>query len=154
MNPFNPNRKRKSTRSTRRLIAKNLILTLNIRNYSLRYKTVLLSPPALAFLQIQNKDNDDIVLLAPPRPWRRRKCFAVAAAIIICSKGSMPVVNGKRTSGEGASSSCTPFAALLVTNCVICRRGRALSTLAAAEALCSVGPHSHSSQWVKACGEW
>ena len=98
-------------------------MTLNIRNYSLRYKTVLLSPPALAFLQIHNKDNDDVALLAPPRPWRRRKCFAVVAAIIICSKGSRPVVNDKRTSGEGASSSRTPFAALLVTNCVICRRG-------------------------------
>ena len=27
--------------------------------------------PALPFLQIQNKNNDNIVLLAPPRPWRR-----------------------------------------------------------------------------------
>ena len=99
------------------------------------YKTVLLSPPALAFLQIQNKDNDKIVLLAPPCPWWRRKCFAAAAAVIICSNGSWAMANDKGTTGEGAVFSSKPFDTLLMTNCMICCCARASSPMTAAEAL-------------------
>ena len=56
----------------------------------------LLHPP-LSFLQIQNKDNGGIALLALPRPWLLQKCFAATAAIAICSNGSRPAMNGKRT---------------------------------------------------------
>ena len=102
---------------------------------------VLFLHPALKFLQIQNKDNDDIVLLAPPRPWLRRKCSAAAAVAAICSNGPLLLMNGKGISGEGAASSCTPFITLLMTNCVICRHVSASFPLSAAEALCSGGYH-------------
>ena len=57
---------------------------------------VLLLHPTVAFLQIQNKDNENIVLLAPPCPWRQRKAFAAATAIIICSNGSRCAMIGER----------------------------------------------------------
>ena len=120
------------------------MLTLNIRNYSLRYKTVLLSPPGLAFLQIQNKDNDDIVVLAPPRPLRQRRCFAAATFIAIALNGSRPVVYGTRIGGEGAGPGCTPIAPPRTMNCTKDHRAGAPSPLAATEALCSGGHHRHS----------
>ena len=55
---------------------------------------VLLLYPALAFLQFQNKDDANIVLLASPRPWRRQKAFAAATIIIICSNGSWSAMIG------------------------------------------------------------
>ena len=89
---------------------------------------VLLWHPPLSL--IQNKDNGSIVLLVPPRPWQRRKCFAVVAVNSISSNGPTPVANDKRTRGEGADSSYMPFAPLLMMNCVICRRASAPSPLA------------------------
>ena len=115
---------------------------------------VLLLHPPLLFLKTQNKDSDGIVLLAPPRPWRQRKRFATTVATAIRSNGSRPVVNGKRTSRERACSSCTPFAALLTTNCVICRRASAPLPLAATGAPCSGVTYCHLPRYVKACCEW
>ena len=50
---------------------------------NLHCQTVSLVPPDLAFVQIKNKENEEIVLLSSPRPWRRRKCFAAAVATTI-----------------------------------------------------------------------
>ena len=68
-------------------------------DYLLHCKTNFLLHPGLSFLQIQNKDNDNVTLLAPSRPWQRRKCFAAAALIDIALDGSRPVLNGARMGG-------------------------------------------------------
>ena len=104
-------------------------------------KTVLLSLPDLAFLQIQNKDNDDNVVLVPPRPWRQQRCSTAATLIAIALNGSMPVVYGTRISGEGAGPGCTPIAPLRTMTCTNDHHAGALLPLAAMEALCSGGHH-------------
>ena len=76
------------------------LLTSGISYILLHCKMVPLLRPVLSFLQIQNKDNDDLVFLVPPRLWRLRKCFAAAELIATQSKESIPVVNCKRTSAE------------------------------------------------------
>ena len=87
------------------------MLILNIWNYSLRYKTVLLSPPGLAFLQIQTNDNGNVVVLASPRLWRQRGCFSMAMLIAIALNGSRPVLYGAKIGGEGgAGPGCIPIA--------------------------------------------
>ena len=92
--------------------------------------------PALPFLQIQNKDNGNIVLLAPPRPWRRRRRFTAALLTAIKSNRSSPV-NDKRIRGEEGVLICTTFAPRLLM----------------AEALCSGGTHRHSFTSVSERGE-
>ena len=121
------------------------MLTLNTRDYSLHYKTVLLLPPdGLAFLQIQNNDNGNVAVLAPPRPWRQRRCFAAAALIAIALNGSRPVMYGARIYREGAGPGCTPVAPPRTMNCTNNRRAGAPSPLSATEALCSGSHHCHS----------
>ena len=120
------------------------MLSLNIRNYSLRHKTVLLSPPGLALLQIQNNDNDNVVVLAPRRPWRQRRCFAATALIAITLNGSRPVMYGTRIGEEGTGPGCTPIAPPRTMNCTNNCRAGAPSPLAATEALCSGGHNRHS----------
>ena len=145
LNYLNPHKQRDFARSTRWFRVKILILTLNIRSHCVIKRFCLCLLIYIVFLQIQNKNNDDIVLLAPPRPWQRRKCFAAEVATAVCLNGPRPVVNGKRTNGEWDSSSCTLFAAPLMMNCIICRCASALLPLAEAKARCSGGPHCHSS---------
>ena len=77
--------------------------------------------PALPFLQIQNKDNDNIVLLAPPRPWRRQRRFTAAVFTAIESNKSRTGLNGKRISGEDGGLVCTTFAPRLMMNYMIRR---------------------------------
>ena len=110
--------------------------------------------PALSFLQIQNKVNDNIVLLAPPCPWQHRKCVVAAVATATWFELVKARGNSKRTSGVGDSSSCVPFTALLMMNCIICRHLSALFPLAATEALYSVRNHRHLSQRVTAHSKW
>ena len=93
-------------------------------------KMILLLQSDLPFLQIQNKDNGDIALLAPPCPWRQRKCFAVVAANATCSNGSRLAMNDERTRWEEGGLVCTPVSSLLMMNCVICRRASVPSSLA------------------------
>ena len=101
----------------------------------------MLLPPGLAFLQIQNKDNDDIVVLAPPRPWRQRRCSAAATLISIALNGSRPIVYGTRIGGEGAGPGCAPIAPPRTMNYTNDHRAGAPSPLAATEALCSGDHH-------------
>ena len=49
-------------------------------------------------------------MLAPPRPWWRRRCFATATLIAIALNGSRPALNCARMGGKGAGWVCTPFA--------------------------------------------
>ena len=56
---------------------KNLILALTIRKWSLHWKmaTYAFAPCIAISTKNKNKDNGNIVLLAPPCLWWRRKCF-------------------------------------------------------------------------------
>ena len=89
-----------------------------------------------------------------PLPLAAAEVLCSVVATAICSNGSRPVVNGKRTSREGVSSSCMPFATPLMMNCVICCRASTPLPLAATGAPCSGVTRCHLSQWVKARCEW
>ena len=99
--------------------------------------------PTLPFSQIDKNDNDNITVLAPPRPWRQRRRFAAATLIAIVLNGSRPVTNDARIGGEGASWVCTPFVPLQAMICANDRRAGAPLSLAAAEALCSSSHHCY-----------
>ena len=118
--------------------------TLNIQNCSLRYKTVLLSPPGLAFLQIKNNDNGNVVVLTPPCLWRRRRCFAAATLIGIALNRSRLVINGARIDGEGTGSGCTLIASPQTINCTNNHRAGAPLPMVATEALCGNIHYRHS----------
>ena len=63
----------------------------------------------MPFLQIHNNDNGSVVVLALPRPSRRRRCFAAATLIAIVLNGSRLAINCARMGGEGAGWVYTPF---------------------------------------------